>query len=69
MGKARDLELPLSFLGPEWYTAKVWKDAPETEGDPNRLTTETFSASTSDTLRVRLSEDGGFAAQFTPQRK
>lgn len=68
-GKAREVELPLSFLGPERYTAKVWKDAPETETDPNRLTTASFSASTSDTLRVRLSEDGGFAVQFTPQRK
>lgn len=66
-GKARDLELPLSFLGPQHYTAKLWKDAPETETDPNRLTTETFTASSSDVLKVRLSEDGGFVAQFTPK--
>jgi len=66
--KARNLELPLSFLGKKRYTARVWKDAPETETDPNRLTTESVSVSSSDTLRVRVAIDGGFVAQFTPQR-
>ena len=68
-GKAQELELPLSFLGPERYAVAVWKDAPETDTDPNRLTTDAFAAATSDTLRVHLSEDGGLVAVFTPQHK
>ncbi|HZO88483.1 MAG TPA: glycoside hydrolase family 97 protein [Chthonomonadaceae bacterium] len=64
--RARVVELPLSFLGPGRYAAKVWKDAPEAEADPNRLTVETFAASSDETLRVRVAVDGGFVAQFTP---
>jgi alpha-glucosidase len=67
--RARELELPLGFLGPERYTAKIWKDAPDAETHPNRLTTESFPATARDTLRVRVAVDGGFAAQFSPQGK
>jgi alpha-glucosidase len=67
--RARELELPLSFLGPEKFTARVWKDAPESETKPNRLTTESFPAVSNDTLRVRLAAGGGFAAEFSPQGK
>jgi len=64
--RARELTLPLSFLGSGRYAAQVWKDAPESETDPNRLTLDSFIASSKDTLRVRVAVDGGFAAQFTP---
>jgi alpha-glucosidase len=64
--RPRGLELPLTFLGPGRYTASGWKDAPESETDPNRLATETFPAASSDTLRVRVSEGGGFVARFAP---
>jgi alpha-glucosidase len=66
--RARELALPLSFLGPERYTAKIWKDAPDAETDPNRLTTETFPASSSDILRIRVAVDGGFVVIFSPER-
>ena len=64
--EAQSLELALSFLGKGTYTAKVWKDSPETEEDPNRLTTETFTSQSGAPFKVRLSVDGGFVAQFTP---
>src|SRR5207244_5615996 len=66
--RVRKLELPLSFLGPERYTARIWKDAPESETNPNRLTTETFPAASGDTPRGQVSVDGGFVARFSPER-
>ena len=68
-GKARDVNVPLSFLGPERYTAKIWRDSPETESDPNHLTTDSTSAKASESLRVHVSSDGGFVAVFTAHRK
>ena len=67
--RTRDLELPLSFLGPEQYTAAIWKDAADAETDPNHLMTETFSAMSSDMLRLRVALDGGFVARFSPRGK
>lgn len=65
--RARDLELPLSFLGPEKYTAKVWKDAVDSETNPNHLATESFPVTSVEKLRVRVALDGGFVAQFSPR--
>jgi alpha-glucosidase len=62
----RDLALPLAFLGPGQFTAKVWKDAADTETDPNHLTTGTTRVTSGDTLRIHVALDGGFVAQFTP---
>ncbi|MCW3053351.1 MAG: glycoside hydrolase [Chthonomonadales bacterium] len=64
--QARDLKLPLSFLGSEPYTLKVWKDAPDAETSPNQLTIEAFTVRSSDTFPVHVAADGGFVAQFTP---
>lgn len=63
-GPARDLEVPLAFLSTGRYRATVWKDAPESEQDPNRLAIDTFPAASKDVMRVRLSSDGGFVAKF-----
>ena len=62
----RDLALPLAFLGPGRFTARIWKDAPDAESDPNRLTTDTRNVSSTDKLIVRLALDGGFVAQLAP---
>ena len=65
-GPARDLELPLSFLGRGRYVIKVWKDAPDVDSDPNHLRTETLQLSSNDSLHVHFGLDGGFVAQVTP---
>jgi alpha-glucosidase len=67
--RGRDLEVPLSFLGSERYTARIWKDAPDSEIKPNHLTTEKFSAASNEMLRVQVAADGGFVAQFSPAAK
>jgi alpha-glucosidase len=64
--QARDLTLPLSFLGSGPYTLRVWKDAPDAETAPNHLTLEGSTVHVSDSLRVHIAVDGGFVAQFTP---
>jgi alpha-glucosidase len=62
--KARDLELALPFLGQGEYSAKVWKDAPDAESDPNRLAVETMSVSSKEKLKVHVALDGGFVAEI-----
>jgi alpha-glucosidase len=67
-GPARDLNLPLSFLGSGQYRAQVWKDAPDSDTEPNHLATESLILAAQDSLHVRLNLDGGFVAQFNPAR-
>jgi alpha-glucosidase len=64
--KPRELSLPLSFLSPGRYTAKIWQDAADTDTDPNRLATETLNLSPADTLKIHLALDGGFVAKVVP---
>jgi alpha-glucosidase len=66
---ARSLQLPLAFLGPGRYTAKVWKDAPDSETSPNHLAIDTLPALSTDTLHVRMATGGGFTAQIRPGGK
>lgn len=65
----RKLSIPLSFLGQGRYTAQVWKDAPDAETQPNHLQTESVSVVRSDTLKIHIATDGGFAAQISPATK
>jgi alpha-glucosidase len=67
--RAREIDLPLSFLGAGRYNATVWKDAPDAETEPNHLVTQTLSVSASEALKVRLALDGGFVAQIAPATK
>ncbi|HEY5909913.1 MAG TPA: glycoside hydrolase family 97 catalytic domain-containing protein [Verrucomicrobiae bacterium] len=64
----RELTLPLSFLGAGRYTARIWKDAPDAEANPNHLAAETLSLSSKDSLRIRFAAEGGFVAQLVPAK-
>jgi len=66
---ARDLSLPLSFLGAENYSAKIWKDAPDSESEPNHLVTEALPVSARDELKLHVALDGGFVAELQPAHK
>jgi len=63
--RSRELNLPLLFLGRGRFTATIWKDAPESESEPNRLQTETRVLTSRDRLQVHLALDGGFVAELT----
>jgi alpha-glucosidase len=63
------LALPLNFLGDGRYTAKIWKDAPDVDSDPNRLAIETLNLAASDTLKIHVAVDGGCVAQLAPSKQ
>jgi alpha-glucosidase len=62
----REVNLQLSFLGSNRYTATIWKDAADVDTDPNHLETQTLRLSPSDMLKLQLGPDGGFAARLVP---
>jgi alpha-glucosidase len=63
---AQTLAIPLSFLGPETYSIKIWKDSPVSETNPNRLETETTRAGSSRLMQIRMAPGGGFVARISP---
>jgi alpha-glucosidase len=63
-GPPFEVALPLTFLGPGTWSARVWQDAAESDADPNQLDVETRQVAACDPLRVRLATDGGFAAEL-----
>ena len=65
---AREIQFPLSFLGPGHYTAEIWKDATRSE-DPNHLDRETLPVSSDTKLTLHLAPDGGFVARFIPHKR
>lgn len=65
-GQPRDLELSLSFLKPGPHEVTLWKDAAESDSNPNHLVRETFKTEPGGTLKVHLASDGGFVAEIRP---
>lgn len=65
-GAARELALPLAFLGDGRFVTEVWEDAPDCDEDPNRLARRTTQVTAEATLQVRLATDGGFVARLVP---
>ncbi len=66
-GRLRQVDLPLSFLGKRHYTIKIWKDANDSEANPNHLSVETQSVTARDVLKIKIAPDGGFVAQVTAE--
>jgi alpha-glucosidase len=64
--RARDVDLSLSFLGTGKFKATLWKDAADSETDPNHLTKETSTVRSGDTLNVHFALDGGFVCELKP---
>ena len=56
--QSRRVDLPLSFLGSGRFTARLWKDGPETESNPNQLMTETRAVRSRDTLSLPIAPGG-----------
>ncbi|MBK8975316.1 MAG: glycoside hydrolase family 97 catalytic domain-containing protein [Planctomycetes bacterium] len=61
--EARELELPLTFLGDGTYALRIWND-PAHPADPNALEIRDLDCTTTDVLSVHLAVDGGFAARL-----
>lgn len=59
---ARQIEIPLKFLGPGEYMAEIYMDADE----PQRTRIERHRVKGSDSLRLSLASGGGAAVRFRP---
>jgi alpha-glucosidase len=66
---ARELNVPLQFLGPGKYTAEIYADADDAAEYPKNVSVrkETVDAGTS--LRLKLAPGGGYAVRFVPVQR
>ncbi|MGD0500872.1 MAG: glycoside hydrolase family 97 protein [Bryobacteraceae bacterium] len=64
----RNLDLPLTFLGPGSYTAEIYADGPNAAAEPKDsvLTKQRVDAKT--VLKLKLAPGGGCAIHLTPVR-
>ena len=65
---ARDLHIPLSFLGRESYKAEIYEDAADADQNPKHVTIRQQAVRGSDTLTLHLASGGGCAIRFVPKR-
>ncbi len=56
----REIDIPLTFLGPGEFLVETWSDAPETIDDPNFLVKESRKVTARDTLHAKLVTGGGW---------
>jgi alpha-glucosidase len=63
---ARDLELPLDFLGKGEYEAQIFADGPDADAVGTSLTISTKRVKPSDKLNVHLAPGGGLAVILAP---
>lgn len=64
--QARDVEIALDFLGKGDYKVTLYKDAQDTDTNPNHLIKETFTVTAKDKITVLLASDGGAAMHIQP---
>jgi alpha-glucosidase len=65
---ARELNLPLEFLGPGEYVAEIYSDAPDAAANPKHTTIEQRRVTASTSLKVNLAPGGGVAVRFSPAK-
>ncbi len=62
----RDLDLPLTFLGPGRYTAEIYADADDANQYPKGVRVYKQVIDRTKHLRAKLAEGGGYAVRFIP---
>jgi alpha-glucosidase len=62
---ARDLEIPLSFLGAGEFEAQIFADGPDADKDATSLSIAKKRAKASDKLNIHLAPGGGLAVIIT----
>ena len=60
----RSLDIPLTFLSPGTYSAKIYSDSNDAGTKPNHLTENSKNLSHSDNLPVQLAGGGGIAVRL-----
>lgn len=64
--QARDVEIALDFLGKGDYKVTLYKDARDTDTNPNHLIKDTLTVTAKDKITVPLASDGGAAMHIQP---
>ena len=64
---ARDLQVPLSFLGAGRYEAEIYEDAADAEQHPKHVSIRRQKVQATETLTVHLLSAGGCAIRFVPE--
>ncbi|HFE52374.1 MAG TPA: glycoside hydrolase family 97 protein, partial [Bacteroidetes bacterium] len=61
---ARDLDIPLGFLGNGRFLAQIYEDAADADRVPTHVNARLREVTGSDTLHVHLAPGGGCAVRF-----
>lgn len=64
--RARDIPVPLDFLGSGRWKMKLWKDAADSGVNAEHLEVEEREVTPADNLVLELSAAGGAVARFQP---
>lgn len=67
--QTRTIDMPLDFLGVGSYTLTIYRDAEDTDTNPNNLVKETRVVTAKDKISLVLASDGGAAMHFEPIAK
>jgi alpha-glucosidase len=65
---ARQLDLPLDFLGPGNYTAEIYADGDDADRHPKNVRLEKKTLTSTAHLTAILAPGGGYAVRFVPAR-
>ena len=65
---ARELSVPLSFLGGGDWSFNLWEDAPDSDRNAEHLVKTQRTVHTADTLQMKLAPSGGTVAFFSPAK-
>ncbi|HWC18630.1 MAG TPA: glycoside hydrolase family 97 protein, partial [Terriglobales bacterium] len=63
---AREIDIPLDFLGVGRFTAEVYADAPDADRSPKNVIISRDTVDRSNTLKAKLSPGGGYAVRLHP---
>jgi alpha-glucosidase len=62
----RDLDIPLTFLGPGKYRAEIYADAPDADRYPKSVSIRKETVDKSTRLKTHLAPGGGYAVRLVP---
>jgi alpha-glucosidase len=65
---ARELPVPLTFLGKGDWKVALWEDAPDAGENPEHLVKNEKTVRATDTLQLKLAPSGGTVALFSPAK-
>jgi alpha-glucosidase len=65
---ARELEVPLTFLGNGKYTAEIYADADDAAQYPKSVSIQKKAVDRASRLTIKMAPGGGFAVRFVPIR-